>query len=515
MKKAISKVNWSVFVLLIITSLVLISSSVDTATAAETPKYGGTLVLRHNMPTSMGYPARSAAMNAIGDIDHNPICVDPLLRFGKDGRMEPWLATSWKYSGDMKSLTLTLRKGVKFHDGTDFNAAAVKTNLDLCRAAKTGQLASVSSVDVVDNFTVKLNLSSVDAYLLTNFGEWVGLMVSPAALAKGEDYCRTNPVGTGPFKQVEFISGVSVKFKKWEGYWQKGKPYLDAVEIVNIPDDTTAIMAFKKGDVGMMQTRDAIMIKGLNANVSFVGTYLTLVPDSAHENSPFSDLKVRQAVAHAIDSKTLQKSFGADVEVSNQLVEKSSVHYNPDIKGYPYDVEKAKKLLEASKYPKGFKGELIYSATYNVPTIVAAIQAMLTKINVQLDLKPVGSAQYIALRTSGWQNGLLVTSAGTDASTDSGRLLSTKFSKFAPEYSVVARSAEYDALLDKILLEPDLVKRVALTKQFMKQQVDGECMVLYPYNFGWNYVKQPYLKGSSRGDGWFHQWTPENAWFDK
>ena len=103
MKKGLSEVTWLLFVLLIIVSPMMMNDNVETASAAETPKYGGTMVVRHTLPTGMGYPAKS---RSIADLDHSPICVDTLLRFGKDGKPEPWLATSWQYSADMKSLTL-------------------------------------------------------------------------------------------------------------------------------------------------------------------------------------------------------------------------------------------------------------------------------------------------------------------------------------------------------------------------------------------------------------------------
>jgi len=526
MKKGFSKVDRLVFVLFFATSLVLISSIGDTATTAPkttavkpstpkvTPQYGGTLIIRHTLPTSMGYPPRS---RSIADLDHSPICVDTLLRFDEKGRPVPWLATSWKYSSDIKSLTLTLRRDVKFHDGTDFNAAAVKTNLDTCKAGKRVELASVSSIDVVDTYTVRLNLSSVDAYLLTNLAEIVGLMISPAALAKGADWCMTNPVGTGPFKQVSYQSGVRVRFEKWSGYWQKGKPYLDAVELVNIPDDMTAAAAFRKGEITTMSTRDAAILKDLKeANVSVIASYLTLAPDSAHPNSPFSDLKVRQAVAYAIDCNTLQKSFAGDLwTYSNQLVDKSSIFYTPNIIGYPYNVQKAKDLLASSRYPNGFKADYIYQNQYNNGSLAAAIQAMLAKINVQVNLKPLGSAEATALRTEGWQNGLLQIALGSDPGKDPGREMAGKLAKDSGMYSVVARSAEYDAILDKLVTEPDFDKRIALNQQLMKQQIDGECMVFYVFNNGWLYIKSPKLKDAKRGEIWYHQWPAEDAWLSK
>jgi peptide/nickel transport system substrate-binding protein len=527
MKKGFSKVAWLAFVLLTMTSLVLISYSGDTATTAPkstalktstpkmTPKYGGTLVVRQNMPIGLGYPAK---LTAFADLDAAPICTDSLIRFDKSGKPIPWLATAWKYSSDLKSLALTLRKGVKFHDGTDFNAAAVKTNLDLCLAAKRGELASVSSVDVIDTYTVRLNLTKIDAFLLTNLAEWVGIMISPAALAKGEDWCRTNPVGTGPFKQVSYQSGVSVKFEKWDGYWQKGKPYLDAVQIVNIPNDMTATAAFKKDEIHIMNTEDTPIAMDLKdvAKVATLPVYMVLNFDSAHKDSPFADIKVRQAVAYALDTHTLANSFGAGFwTANNQITSKSTPYYNSNVVGCPYNLQKAKEVLEASSYPKGFKTDFMFGTVSNHPLIATAIQSMLAKIGIEMTLKPMTSAATTKLRIDGWQNGAYMVKFTTSTENEPGRYMQTSISKDSIQYRHVARSAEYDAILSKLIAEPDFNKRVALNQQLLKQMFDGECMVAVAYQGANFYIKSLKLNSDDRGDNFIHQWQPEDAWFNE
>jgi ABC-type transport system substrate-binding protein len=527
MRKGFSKIAWFVFVLLIITSLVLISNSGDTATTATTapnpaavktstpkatPKYGGTVIVRQNIPVSLGYPAK---MTFMADLDASPICTDTLLHFDATGKPQPWLATSWKYSGDLKSLTLALRKDVKFQDGADFNAAAVKTNLDLCKATKRIELASVSSVDVIDSYTVKLNLSKIDAFLLPNLAEFVGVMISPAALAKGEDWCRTNPVGTGPFKQVEYKSGVSVNYVKWEGYWQKGKPYLDAVQIVNIPNDMTAAAAFRKGEVNLMTSQDLTIINDLKdvSKSVFYSMYMCLVFDTAHKDSPFSDIKVRQAIAYALDGNTLANSLGPGYyKALNQFVSKSSVLYNPNVAGYPYNVQKAKEVLAASSYPNGFKSTLIFGEVSNARTICTAIQSMLSKIGIEMTLKPMTPAATTQLRIDGWQNGASYESIATALEKEAGRVLQTSIAKDTGAYPHVARSAEYDALLAKIVAEPDFDKRIALNQQLVKQMIDNDCMVVNIFQPGKSFLKSLKLNDDNYGDIWYHQWMPQDAW---
>ena len=167
----------------------------------------------------------------------------------RKGLPVPWLATGWKIAKDLRSITFTLRKGVKFHDGTDFNAEAVKWNLDRYRTSTNTELKSVESVEVLDPFTVKLNLSKWSSTLIDNFTMHAGMMISPTSFQKnGADWAKTHPVGTGPFKLAYWQRDTSVKFEKFPGYWQKGKPYLDGVEWVIIADMVTRTMAFKKGE---------------------------------------------------------------------------------------------------------------------------------------------------------------------------------------------------------------------------------------------------------------------------
>ena len=140
--------------------------------------------------------------------------LENLMRLHVDGRFKPWLATALKVAPDMKSITLTLRKGVKFHDGTDFNAEAAKFNLDAFKGAKRSGTEAWTSVQVVDEYTVRINLSK---YTNTMVDDLVGLrMASPTAIkTKGIEWARWNPVGTGPFQFVSFERDVSTKYKKF------------------------------------------------------------------------------------------------------------------------------------------------------------------------------------------------------------------------------------------------------------------------------------------------------------
>jgi len=161
------------------------------------------------------------------------------------GAAAPLLATSWDLAPDKSFYTFHLRKGVKFHDGTDFNAQAVKWNMDKTVAATRPQLSKVTSIEVIDDYTIQFNLSEWDNQVLGEFGSDPALIISPASFEKkGEKWANTNPIGTGAWVKAKTKRNTMISYVKNKDYWEKGFPYLDEVFYYHIPDATTAMAAF-------------------------------------------------------------------------------------------------------------------------------------------------------------------------------------------------------------------------------------------------------------------------------
>ena len=381
--------------------------------------------------------------------------VDTLIHFDNTGALIPWLATSWQVSPDAKSVIIKLKQGVKFQDGTDFNADAVKYNLDLCKQSSmvSGMIGlnNVTSIDVVDPFTIRYNLSQYDSSVIYGLGSTT--IVSPTAAQKnGSDWCQTNPVGTGPFKFASFQKDVSLKYTKFDGYWQSGKPYLNGIEYSFVADPVTALQAYKAGQAQYLLSpspKDALDLQKSGKIVDQAHSYVFgLVGDSANPTSPFANLKVRQAVTYAIDSASITKNLGYGFwQPTNQIYTQDSPAYNPDIKGYSYNPQQAKDLLTQAGYPNGFQTKLIVQTTTS-KDMAGAIQDDLRSVGINADFQTIEPSVYTTTFSKGWQNALIVVAQPDSLAMDPGMSMRW-FSKGSGRFGSVSVPSDFDAKLNQ------------------------------------------------------------------
>ncbi len=283
-----------------------------------------------------------------------------LTRIGADGGVMPALAESWDISDDGLTYTFHLHDGVTFHDGTTFDADDVKFSLDRARAedstnAQKGLFAAIDSVDVVDPLTVKVSLSHPVGSFLFNMGWGDAVIVAPETAADN----ATHPVGTGPFKFVDWVKGDHVELAKYENYW--GDPVkLDKATFKFISDPTAAFAALMAGDVDAFPNFPAPeTVSQFESDPRFTVEIGTTEGETIlamnNGKKPFNDLKVRQAMSYAIDKQAIVDGamFGYGTPIGS--------HFSPadpgyvDLTGmYPYDPAKAKALLAEAGYPDGF-----------------------------------------------------------------------------------------------------------------------------------------------------------------
>jgi peptide/nickel transport system substrate-binding protein len=328
---------------------------------------------------------------------------DSLLRF-KDGstELEPCLATDWEASEDGLEYTFTLREGVTFHDGTPFNAEAVKFNFERQLDPEhpyhdTGEfgyadftLGMVEEVVVVDEGTVKIVLSEPFAPFLGNIAMHAAAIVSPAAIEQYGKDISINPVGTGPYKFVSWDPGVEVILEKNEDCW-RGAPEVDRLIFRPIVEDQTRLTELESGNVDFIvgiPPDDLQRLKGedkllIVEQPSMHTWYLSL----NCQKPPFNDKLVRQAANYAINKKAIVDDIlkGTGVLAKN-LLPPLIWGYTDDVQDYSYDPDKARTLLKEAGYEEG---EIEFD--FHVPKSGSGMQQPVTMAEaIQADLEAVG-----------------------------------------------------------------------------------------------------------------------------
>lgn len=406
------------------------TASGSSATASKTPKHGGTL--RIGSPTiggNIGWPATATGTNSVAQYYY-----ETLLRGDEKGNLQPWLAESYKVAEDRKSITFTVRKGVKFHDGSDLTAEVVKWNLDIY--VKT--VPQIGSVEVVDPYTVRVAFKTWDNSLPSTFADANSAfqMVSKAAYDKnGQAWITTHPVGTGPFTVAGQASDANMKLVKNPNYWATDGagnklPYLDEVDFVFVDAADTQENMAKAGEIDLVTPiypgRQAADYQKLGWSVSTSPDVNDVwAPDSGHADSPWSNQKVREAAEYAVDRASIAKLFGYGyLKAPNQIPCRSTLAYDPNYAlGRNYDPAKAKQLLAEAGYPKGFSTKLIAWPGAN-KDIVTAEQQYLLAVGIRADLEfpPMGKwVTYIA-PGGGWHNAIMEAPSPAGGATGIGNL---------------------------------------------------------------------------------------------
>ena len=465
-------------------------------------------------PGTMGTYCRLYASSAVESL----LCFDEALA------PAPQLATDWEVDADAKTITFTLREGVKFHDGTDFNAEVAKWCLDNYKAAAMRALTDMESVDVIDDYTIQINLAKWNNTFLADLVGVCSMMISPTAYeANGKDWAITHPVGTGPFKFVSWERDVLIKFERFDDYWQKGKPYLDGVEWVVIKDPMVLSASFQAGEVDAILPVDPKTAKDLEAigeytiNVSKGGGLSGMVSDSAHPDSIFADVRLRRAVEYAIDKQAIVDAiFYGMYEVANQVSDSQSWGYNPDVVGYPYNPDKARQLMAEAGYPDGFKTTLYCR---NVPQWnvdgLTAVQGYLRAVGIDAELELCDPGKFVTLVTGGWEDGLLLV-AVSRASGDDARTLNTFFAPDSTAWGYnIVQPADYVDTISRAISVPDFETKKALVHEAQKLFVDKYALATFIWSSTGIGATYPYVHDAELYEVSTAQWAPADAWVEK
>lgn len=324
------------------------------AQEAGDPQYGG--ALRVALPADVvGFDIRVRAQTDNPSRSVWEQILQPLARLETDLTHQPALATEWTATEDAHEYTFTLREGVKFHNGDDFSADDVIFTFESMldpdfQSATAGQYRNVTSIEKVDDYSVKFVLESPDAEFVDKIAR-MGILPSTHVNNVGSDEFNANPVGTGPFKFTEWIPETRIVLDRNDEYWDPQLPYLDQVVFMPIVEDSVRIASLEAGELDLWQRNvppedverlqeDSRFVLEFNPFIYYHYISLSL------ENVPaFAQKAVRQAAAYAIDRELITAVIGYGTPGTGP-VNPVSPYFNPDLTYYSYDPDKALQILE-------------------------------------------------------------------------------------------------------------------------------------------------------------------------
>jgi glutathione transport system substrate-binding protein len=338
-----------------------------------------------------------------------------LYGFDKDMKMIPVLADSYEVSKDGLVYTIKLKKGIKFHDGTDFKADAVKVNLERVlnpdnHLKRYGLYNNnIAKVEAVDDYTARITLKTAFSPFIAQLAHPSTVMISPAALKQyGSKDIAFHPVGTGPFKFVEWKQTDYLKVAKFDGYWKKGYPKVDTITWKPVVDNNSRAALMQTGEAHFtfpVPYEQAEVLKSkpeleVVAAPSIVLRYLAM----NMLQKPFDNPKVRQAINYAINKEALTKVAFSGYASPAEGVAPQGVEFAVKLGPWPYDVAKAKQLMAEAGYPNGFETELWSGYNHTTAQKVAQfLQQQLQQIGIKTKITLLEAGQRVE-KVESWQD---------------------------------------------------------------------------------------------------------------
>ena len=525
-----------------VVALSFVAPTVLGALPALAQKQGGTLRIYHrdNLPSgSIHEEATISTVQPFMSIFNNLVVFDQTKKLNTPETIVPDLAESWAWDASNTKLTFKLRQGVKWHDGKPFTAKDVQCTWnkltgkdpdDFRKNPRAIWWHNLKEVTVNGDHEVTFNLNRPQPSFVSLFASGY-TPVYPCHVSTKD--MRTNPIGTGPFKFVEFKRGDSVKFVRNPDYWKKGQPYLDGIDWKVIENRSTRILAFVAGEFDMTFSADVTipLLKDVTSQApkaicdlapTYVSTNLIINPKTA----PFSDPKVRKAMALSLDRQTyIDILSGGKAMISGVMMPPPEGVWGmpPDmlksVPGYSTDIEKsraeARKIMEGLGYseskPLKVKISTRNIAIYRDPAVILIDQ--LKKVFIEGELEVVDTSIWHAKVTRGeYSVGLNLTGVGVD---DPDVNLYENYSCNSERNLTKYCNKEVDALIDKQSQEVDVAKRKKLVWEIEHKLAEDLARPIILYDRAatcW----QPHVKGFVlHQNSIYNNWRYEDVWLDK
>lgn len=487
-----SQLRSPIFLLFFVITFTLSMTILPSYTYADSHGIGGTLIFGRGGDSVGLDPAFEEDGESFKVCDN---IYDTLVQY-KDGstEIEPGLATRWESSADGLTWTFYLRKGVKFHDGTPFNAEAVLFSLNRQHEKShtfhdvggsyiywvaTGLADIVNKINAIDDFTIQITLKTAYAPFIYTIAITPFAIVSPTAVKKyekQEDTFSNNPVGTGPFKFVRWDRGDKIVLEANKDYWG-GRPKLDRVIFRSISDNAVRLIEMQRGSLHVMEfpnpddlqqihdDDELTLITQPGMNIGYLAMNL--------DKPPLNNQKVRLAINHAIDKKTIVEHLyqGLGITAKNPIPP-TLWSYDDTIQDYPYDPKLAKKLLTEAGYPDGFNTTL-WALPVPRPYIpdgramAEVIQSQLRKIGIEAKILTYDWGTYLE-KTKYGEHDLAMLGWSADLGDPDNFLyvLLSKTSAEKPAANIAFyRNEDMQNILEKARATTDKEKRITLYKE--------------------------------------------------
>ncbi len=372
------------------------------AFGASTAQAGNVRIGISSMPPKNGNPFGTPARTTwytIGGI------YDTLTKLGSDTTPQASLALSWRNT-DEKTWLVSLRPNVTFSNGEPMDAAAVVATVNYLKTPAAAvdliaqEVANIETVRAVDKLTVEFKTKAIDP----NFARQLTLIpiVPPVAWAKvGRDGFALSPIGTGPF-QVEKWEKNRVTFVPFKGSWHP--PAADRLEVIALPEQAARQAALLSGRIDIasemgLEDIDSLKEAGFKIYQRPASSVYVMMFNSLKPNSPFKDLRVRQALNYAVNRDAIAKTiYHGLVPAATQTASRNNPDHDPALKYFPYDPEKAKALLKDAGYPNGFSFTDDMSFGTSGPELPQAMQQIasdLAKVGVKMEIRQLPWAQWV------------------------------------------------------------------------------------------------------------------------
>ena len=445
------------------------------------------------------------ARTYVGRIVFTSLC-DKLVDITTDLKFVPQLATAWALSDENKTLTFKLREDVTFHDGTKFDAAAAKANLEraltLPDSIRKGELASVESVQAPDKFTLVLKLKAPDATLLAQLSDRAGMMLSPATFdPKDSSSVGKKPVCSGPYKFTERVQNDRIVLDKFDQYYDASSYQFKKVIFKAIPDTTVRLANLKSGDLDLIERaspadaptikKDASLTFAPVSGLGFQQIFFNIGNGARADTAGFKDKRVRQAFELDLDRQAINDVIGEGIfPPAQQPFPPASPYFSDKFPVKARDVAKAKALLKAAGVER-MKLELISGNNTTETSMTQLMQAMLAEVGFDVSLRPTEFAAMQKEAASGNFDAMLIGWSGrADPDGNIYNFVTCKGALNDGRYC----NPVVDKLLDATRIEPDTAKRKAIYDQ-AQTILQDDLPQMYVYYQPWPFALSKKVKG--------------------